>query len=1023
MKTKFNGFLTLILALIVQVSFAQQKTVTGLVSDESGTPLLGVTVVAKGTSNGASTDFDGKYSIRVEEGQTLVYTYIGYKNAEQLVGAGTVMNQTMAEDAQTLDAVIVTAYGRTMTRNESTSNVVTVSSEEISKSPFVDVQQSLQGKVSGMTVNSTSGVPGSASEIRIRGMNSLNASNAPLYIVDGVPLTAGNISGSSSVSSIDVFALIGSGNIESVSVLKDAAAVAPYGADGANGVILVTTKSGKKGEAKFTFNASTGVMNNAVKGLVAMNSTQRLDAMEEAYWNTYGDLGNGAVSSRDDIYDFMYARQGQLRLWDDLGRPDTNWNKEVRNKNAFMQNYDFSVTQGTEKSNFAASLGYNKTEATVIGSDFERLSGSLRYNTQLNDRLNLDLSAIVSNASQNAALEEGAYFSNPNLSQYFISPWASPYNADGSYNIEDFDALTPLHNVLYASEKNIKNNDVTRAIQNTTVSYNILDNLTFRSVMGLDYNIAYYKDYQNPLHGDGIEVDGRVSEQSTRRFNYTTQNSLDYVFSLGENHNFRTTALTEFTKQKTSSLYGYGENFPNEFLNNISATSANFDASSSFSDAASMRYVGLLNYNFAGKYLADLSFTHQGSSKFSDQFDNFYSAGLGWNIHREEFIENVSWIDELRLKLGYGVTGNAGIGRNQYQPLVGYGTYNSNPAAQITGYGTLASWEKSTRSDIALDFAFLKHRLTGSVGVFSNETSDMLLAAPIPLSATFLTSTGSASILQNLGNMTNKGLELEVHGVIIDNPDFAWSMGGNFSTLKNEVTYMPEDSEIIGGAQVVQQGHSAYEWRMEEWAGIDPANGLPLWYIDRTINDDTTSDYGEAEKNFQGSNAMPTYSGSINTRFDIHNFFLEGSLNFSGGNKVYEDWAGFIHATGSNIGTYNGTVTAYEGAWRQPGDIATHPRFDWNNGAINASTQTSTRFLHDGDYIRLRDVAVGYNFTSETLKNTGLDGLTVTLRGTNLYTWVKDSNLKWDPEVRTDGFTNLATPPVKSVVLNVNINF
>lgn len=1014
-----KGLMTLFMALIVQVSFAQQKTVTGNVSDESGIPLLGVTVVVKGTTSGTSTDFDGNYSIQTEEGATLVFSYIGYGQVERLVGTENVVNVTLSSDVEALDAVVVTAFGRTMTRNESTSSVVTVDSEEISKSPFVDVQQALQGKVAGMTVNATSGAPGAASTIRIRGRNSLNASNAPLYVVDGVPIDAGNVSGSANITSMDIFSLIGNANIESVSVLKDAAAVAPYGADGANGVILITTKSGKTGDARYTLNLSTGVMNNAVKGLKAMTADQRLFAIEEGLWNTYG---GSLIDTRDEAYDLAYNNNiGGIQIWDALGRPNINWADEVKNDNALMQNYDFSVSQGTDKSVFAASLSYNKTEATVVGSDYERISGSLKYNTQLNDKLNLELSAIVSNADQNGVLENGAYFSNPHLAKYFTSPWASPYNEDGSYNIEDFHLLSPLHNVLYTADKNIRNNNVTRAIQNTNLSYDILDNLTFRTLMGIDYNLAYYKGYDNPLHGDGDDVFGRTSEQSTRRFSYTTQNSLDYVFSLGDNHNFRATALTEFTKKKTNNLYGYGANFPNEFLNNIVSASADFNASSSFSDAASMRYVGLLNYNFDGKYLADLSFSHQGDSRFSKKFDNFYSAGLGWNIHREDFIEEVTWIDELRLKAGYGVTGNAGINRNQYQALMGYASYNEDPAAVITGYGTDATWEKSNRMDLALDFTFLEYRLSGSAGVFSNETTDMLLNAPIPVSATYL-SDGSASIIQNLGKMTNKGVEVELHGVLIDNPDLRWTLGTNFSFIKNEVTYMPEDAEITGGAQVVHQGHSAYEWRMEEWAGIDPENGLPLWYIDRTIDDQTTGDYSEAVKNYQGSSNMPKYSGSLNTRVDVHNFFLEGSLNFSGGNKIYEDWASFIHSTGGSIASYNASQDAFYGAWREPGDIATHPRFDYSNSTVDNSTQTSTRFLHDGDYMRLRDLAIGYNFTQETLQNTGLDGLTVTLRGTNLFTWTKDSNLKWDPEVG-GGFTNLTTPPIKSVVLNVNLNF
>ncbi len=1023
MRTKLSFLLTLIGVLMVQCVFAQTKSISGTVTDDGGIPLPGVSIMVKGTTSGTTTDFDGNYTIEASEGSTLVFTYMGFATVEKAVSLQTTINVQLSPDSQALDEVVITAFGRKMTRNETTANVVTVGGEELEKAPYVDPMQALQGKVSGLNVSTTSGAPGAAPEIQIRGMNSVTASNAPLYVVDGVPINSGNISGSSSATSLDVMALIGSDNIESISVLKDAAAVAPYGADGANGVILITTKSGKLGKPRYSFSYTTGIQNTAVDGLQMINANQKMQIIEESLWNTYGtSLGNGTIANRGDVADFAYNNLGNVKLWEDLGRPSANWDDVVTNDDAMMTDLNFSVSQGKEGSNFYASIGYNNTEGTVIGADFERVNGSFKYSTDLHKKLNLTISANVSSVEQNGALEGGAYFANPNLTRYFGSPWANPYNADGSYNISDsFTALAGgLHNVAYETENNILRNNVVHALQNTTLTYNILDNLVFKTTLGLDYTLSYFKQYQNPNHGDGQTVNGADDEFSNRIFHYTTQNSLDYNFTLGEKHNFRVSAIQSFAKYKFNGLEGYGENFPNGFLNNLSAASANFAAVSTFTDRMKMRYVGLLNYNYDQRYLLSASYSYQGDSRFSEQYDGFYSVGLGWNLHEEDFMKDAGAINTLRLKAGYGVTGNAGIGINEYQALLAFQRYNGNPAAVISGYGTTAQWEKSKRFDASVEFGLFNSRLTGSFGYFNNKTTDMLFNVPLPLSATFT----DATVLRNIGEMTNQGFELQVGGDLVVTPDFKWSMNGVFSTLRNRVTKLPENGSIITSVRAVEKGHMVYEWRMKEWAGVDPANGLPLWYINRNESDATTSNYAEAERVYTGYNALPSYSGSISTHFEYKNVFLEGTLYFSGGNKVFEDWASYTQTTdGQSVYSMTTSLAAFQGAWRQPGDMAAYPRFDWSNTAVQQATSASTRFLHDGDYMRLRDIAIGYNFKPETIEALGLTSLSVSVRGSNLWTWVKDDDLQMDPSVSANGITNLMTPPIKTVSFNLNLNF
>lgn len=1023
MRAKLNGILTLLLVLSVQFVFAQ-KTVSGTVSDEAG-PLPGVNVIIKGTKTGVETDFDGKYSIQAKQGDVLQFSYIGMEMTEKTVGSSNVIDVLMTS-ANVLDEVVVTAFGRKKSKNEFTGNAVNVDSEQIKKTSFVSTEQALQGKVAGLRVNTTSGTPGSTQQISIRGLQSINASNDPLIIIDGVAINQSNLSGSTDVSTLSPLSSLKTDDIESITVLKDAISTAPYGPAGSNGVIMITTKNGKQGQTKYNLSSSVGYINNASRGLKPMTGQQKLELLEESVWNTYGSSsygGLGYISTRDEVEDFMsyYSTFANANNWIAEGKPFYDWEKEIVNKNASMINTDFSVSQGNEKSNLYASLGYNKTESTVIGSDFSRVSGLIKYKTDLSDKIQLSISVNGANSIQNASLEQAAYFSNPNLTKYFMSPWVNPYEEDGTPNITSLEYQTSIHNVLYTATQNIRRNDVTRLAQGTELKISLLKNLSFKTNFNIEYNSAYYKNYENPYHGDGEDYNGYVEESVERVFDYTTQNSLDYNFKIGEDHTFALTGLMEFIKFKNNYLYAYGENFPNDILENLSAASSNYDAYSSFSDRMTLRYVGMLNYNYKGKYLLDGTYSYQGDSRFSEdvRFDNFYSVGLGWNIHKEDFMQNINFINELRLKAGYGITGNYGINRNVYQAGFSFYEYNSNPATYISGYGTTASWEKGLKRDIALEYRMMDGRLKGTFAYFSNKTYDMLFDKPLPMSSTYV----PGSAIQNVGEMTNKGFEADLSFDVIRKEKFNWNVSGNYATLDNMVTKLPEDASIVTGTRIVEQDRILYEWYLPLWKGVDPDNGLPVWYTDETKTA-TTNIYAEASRVYTGFNAMPKYSGGLSTRFDISNFFVEGGIYFSGGNKVYEDWAAYTHTSRGNVlNFYNASTELYDNVWRNPGDIATHPRMEYSNSIITNAANASTRWLYDGDYIRLRDLAIGYKLTKSQFDSLPFESVILSARGTNLFTWVKDDRLKWDPEVRTDGFTNLTTPPVKTVVINLNINF
>lgn len=1027
MKTKFNGILTLILVLTVQFVFAQ-KTVTGSVTDENG-PLPGVNIIIKGSKTGTETDFDGKYSITAKQGDILVFSYVGLKTVEKKV-EGSVIDVVMeTSDENVIDEVVVTAYGKKKSKNEFTGNAVNVDATQISKSGFVSSEQALQGKAAGVLVNTTSGTPGSGQQIRIRGLQSVNSSNAPLIVIDGVAISDTNLSGDTTVSSLSPLASLRNDDIETITILKDAISTAPYGPAGSNGVIMITTKSGKKGDAKFNFSSTIGFSNNARTGLTPMSGEQKYELVKEAVWNTYGTNttgGLGYIATRDDVEDFMsgYSTFDNATNWNNAGKPDYNWAKEVAVENAPMINSNFSVGSGNEKSSFFASIGYNKSNSTIIGSDFSRLGGLFKFESKLRKNLNLKFSINGSNLVQNASLEQGAYFSNPNLSKYFLSPWISPYDENGEPNIGDT-FTSSLHNTLYTTAHNIKRNDITKFTPNIDVDYEFYKNLTFSSTFGLEYNSAYYKDYANTIHGDGADTEGSIYEDIYREFIYTTQNSLEYKFDLGEKNHFNVTALSEFSKQKDYDVSAYGEYLANENITDLVGASDSFDAYSGFSDEMTLRYVGLLAYNYASKYLLDASYSYQGNSKFDPtiRFDHFYSVGLGWNIHNEDFLKDVKFINNLRLKASYGTTGNFGIDRNKYLKSFGITEYNAESAMYISSIGYPLHWETGVKRDLSLDYQLWDRRIKGTIAYFLNNTNDMLFNFPMGQSSQYVP--GAAE--QNVGEMQNKGIELELSVDVIKNDNFTWNMNGNYSTVHNMVTYLPKDGEIISATRAVQQDHMIYEWYMPVWAGVNPDNGLPQWYVD--VNDETnpdavTSTYTQAKKAYQGTNATPTYAGGFNTRFDYKNLFIEGGIYFAGGNQVYEDWAAYTHTSlGSRLYTYNASTQLYDGVWRNPGDNATHPRMEWTNAAISAASSSSTRYLYDGDYIRLKDLAIGYQFDKSFFNNLFFDSVSLTLRGSNLYTWVKDERLQWDPEVRQDGFTNLTTPQVKTISFNLSVNF
>ncbi len=502
-----------------------------------------------------------------------------------------------------------------------------------------------------------------------------------------------------------------------------------------------------------------------------------------------------------------------------------------------------------------------------------------------------------------------------------------------------------------------------------------------------------------------------------------TQNSLGYS-TMFDKHSLDAKVLIEYQENKNNYLYGYGQNFPAEGLTYIASAPGSQEAYSSFADWKNISYLGLLNYNFDGRYVADFTYRREGSSRFAsgNRFGDFWSVGAAWNLHSEEFLMDSEVFNQLRIRGSYGLSGNSAIELNTYQAMLSYDEdYAGQGAVYPSQFGNKnLTWEKNRTLDVGVDFGLWNNRLSGSFAYYKKETFDLL--QDVPLSKT----TGHNSQNQNVGTMVNKGFEAELNFNVINTEDFSWTVGGNFATVDNEITELARDPEgnvisIDRGLTRTAVGHPVWEWYMRKYAGVDPQTGSPLWYVDGQSGE-TTSVYSDADEAFQEKSALPTYSGGFNTHLNFKGFFVDANLYFAGGHAIYEDWAFYTQHAGLYTTLYYAGTQNLMDRWQEPGDITDVPKMTYTNTGERASS-SSTRFLYDGDYIRLKNIAVGYSLPMEILDGTGFDAVRLAVRGTNLLTWVKDDGLKYDPEVRANGYTTLTTPPVKTVSLNLNLKF
>ncbi|MEP7232598.1 MAG: TonB-dependent receptor [Ginsengibacter sp.] len=993
--------LSFVFSLITLLSVAQTRTIRGKIVDKAGLPVANVSVTVKGNPQGVSTEQDGTFTLTVPgDTKTLIVSSVGYGDQEVALGSSSTIDVVLAQQEKQLEAVLVVAYGEQSSR-KITGAIGRVQGKEVENIPLPSVDQMLQGKVAGLQSVSPSGQPGSFQEIRIRGIGSINASSSPLFVIDGIPVTTGDFSGATNSSNL--LAGLNPNDIENISVLKDAASASIYGSRAANGVILITTKKGRSGKTKIRVDAETGSNDIAFFPDLA----KPLNKEEFRQLTTEGILNVGGAQT--DVNDYLDA----------LGYNSTanyNWLDLVK-RNGQQQQVNISASGGDAKTQFFLSGGYFKQQSTIIGSDFKRYSTNLSIQHQANKRLTIGANLNMSTFHQQGE-SESANFRNPIIAAFALLPVQEAYNPDGTPNY-DPNVFFQIFNPLAIRKYDRLSDQTSKLLGSVNAELKVLDNLKLSTRYGIDYSNIEEATYYNPFFGDFSSNDpattGYIYNRYNRIFNYVWTNLASYSFhAMQENIQGKITAGYEVQKSQLLTEDGSGNGLPLTtsvvYPSPVTPlTPTYFGSDYAFGSLLSNAEVDYLN-----KYVLSASVRRDGSSRFGDnnRYGTFWSVGAAWNISEEKFMQKLKAISLLKLRASYGVNGNAGIGNYDWRATYQYaGTYNGLPAAQPDNVGNFnLTWEQNKPLDIGLEVGLFDNRISIEADYYKRITDHLLLNEP--LSST----SGFPSFNNNIGAMENKGIELTLNATPVKTRNFTWSISLIGSWNKNKVTRLREgQTEIRTLPYLIRIGEDVQSIFTRLWAGADPQTGDPLWYVDETKKE-TTSDFSKANRAIIGS-ASPKGFGSVSTSLAYKFISLDAQFNYQYGNYIYDQW-GFLYTGDGAFAYLNHNRKALQ-RWQKPGDITQVPRYD-NSNATNSNT-TSSRYFYKGDYIRLRNLTLGFNLPDNVVKKIGLTKLNFYLRGTNLWTKAFDKNITIDPEEQINGTSDLQFFNARSYTAGINI--
>ncbi|MPR35566.1 SusC/RagA family TonB-linked outer membrane protein [Salmonirosea aquatica] len=995
---------------------AQEITVTGKVTAaEDNSVLPGVSVQVQGTQRGTQSDASGNYSISTSPNAVLIFSFVGLVPQEISVGNRSQIDVQLSADTRSLSEVVVTGYG-TQSKRNLTGNIAKVSGAEIANTPVTTFEQALQGRAAGVQITSLNGKLGQGIQMRIRGSSSVTASNEPLYVLDGIPLTTKD-QGTSSAPQ-NPLADINFNDIESIDILKDASAAAIYGARASNGVVLITTKKGKSGKTKFSVGYQMG-SSKPTHLRDWLNTAQYVELFSEAVQNEI-DAGNlpasyltGSTYSRFDRY-----AAGDRAGWQ-TGKFDTDWQAEAFQK-APMGQFDISASGGDAKTRFFVSAQYLDQKGILIKNSFKRLSGRVNLDHKATDRLTLGVNVNLAR-TVNGRLSNDNAFSTPLqiIALPPITPVIDPRTNELSGNYTLY--YNPLLNRDFSSNVSTSY----RIIGNIFAEYKFTNWLKFRSELGTDiYNLNEDQYFGKETSRNTGAPNGQGFSSWAQITNYTTNNFFTLGETFADKHDVDLIVGMTFQKSEASYNSVTGQEFPsNAYRKVISA--ANITAgSSSGSNFSFLSYFGRANYRFLNKYLLSLSGRVDGSSRFgaNNRYGFFPAASVGWVISDETFLQDIPSLSLLKLRASYGLTGNAEIGNfdsyGLYRGDAGYAGVPGQRPEQIENPDL--RWEQTTQADIGLEFGFFAGRLSGEVDYYVKNTHDLLLNINVPGTS------GFRSQLRNIGDLENKGWEFVLRS---DNTTgaFKWSTSLNLAANRNKILNL--DGQVIEGGYINRavEGQPIGSFYSIEYAGVDPANGDALYYVnserpDGSLDRNTTNNPNEAQRVVIG-NPNPKLVGGISNNFSYKG--LEFNILFQGqaGNDIYNGGGKFQSANGDFFD--NQTVDQLD-RWQKPGDITNVPqaRLFGANG-----TAESSRYLQKGDYLRLKNATLSYTLPVSLTSRAKLDRVRLYVTGQNLLTFTKYTG--WDPEVNADylagniGLGNdfYSAPQAKTIIVGLNLGF
>lgn len=961
----------------IQSALAQTYKVKGnVVSKSDNEPLIGVSILQKGTTNGVVTDIDGNYECKIQGGEaTLVFSYIGLQTQELKVNARTgVLNVAMEDDSHLMDDVVVVAYG---VRKKGTiaGSVSTVKNDKLENVPAPSFDQALQGQTTGLSVISNSGEPSKAATFQIRGTNSINSGTAPLFILDGVPISSSD------------FNTISPSDIESISVLKDASSTSIYGARAANGVVVITTKRGlSMDKAKVTFRAQYGFSQLAQNNWNMMNTAERIQYEKELGLDTGKD-------------------------YDVLSRTNVNWLDMVFNDRAPLQNYEISVNRATDRLNYFVSGGFYDQDGIAQSSTFRRYNMRANAEVKASDWLKVGTNSMVAYEEVEQA-DDGSYaLYTPISACRFMLPYWNPYNEDGSLASENDGTWTGTgSNPIEWMANNPVTNKKYKVLSTVFAEITPIKNLTIRAQFGADYShsTAFMQSFPSYIINNEMGTAGR---NSSDMLNLTETTTVNYRWELNSDHSFNFLLGQEGVDYRSEGFQVITTGQSNDFLTNISSGTRASSWADSTTSYSYLSFFGRGEYNYKDLYYADFSVRADASSRFGtgNRWAGFWSLGFMWNLKSEPFLKDIEWLSSAQIALSTGTSGNSSIPDYDHLALV---SGNANYEDQAGIYPSQSgnedlSWEKLWSSNIALRMGFLD-RINLDIEFYNKKTTNMLMLVPDSYALT-----GEGEHWDNIGAMLNRGVEFNVSADVIRTKDFVWSVNANASYNKNKLLELyngVQEYEVSTTATKLVVGHSVSEFYINRYAGVNPANGDALWY---TKDGQITNEFNEGDKVMTGKTFDAPWQGGFGTSLAWRGFSLAAQFSWVADRWMFNNDRYFEESNGL-YAAYNQSKRLLYDRWKQPGDITDIPRH-------GVTPQFDDRFLENASFLRLKNVTLAYAFPQRLLSKTNFfSSARIYLQGQNLLTFTGFTGL--DPESSSNVY-KAQYPMSRQFTLGVEVSF